>query len=43
VKCYVWNIALYGVEIWTLQAVDQKHVKMFGNVVLEEDGKDQLD
>jgi hypothetical protein len=26
VKCYVWSIALYGAEIWTLRAVDQKHV-----------------
>ena len=22
VKCYVWSIALYGAEIWTLRAVD---------------------
>ena len=22
VKCYVWNIALYGAETWTLLAVD---------------------
>jgi len=25
VKCYVWTIALYGAETWTLWAVDQKH------------------
>jgi hypothetical protein len=25
-KCYVWSIALYGVEIWTLRAVDQKYL-----------------
>jgi hypothetical protein len=24
VKCYVWSIALYGAETWTLRAVDQK-------------------
>jgi hypothetical protein len=24
VKCYVWGIALYGAETWTLRAVDQK-------------------
>jgi hypothetical protein len=41
VKCYIWSIALYGVETWTLRAVDQKG--KFSNVVLEEDGKDQLD
>jgi hypothetical protein len=27
VKCYVWSIALYGAEIWTLRAVDQKHLE----------------
>jgi hypothetical protein len=25
VKCYVWSIALYGAETWTLRAVDKKH------------------
>jgi hypothetical protein len=29
VKCYIWSIALYGAETWTLQAVDQKHLKSF--------------
>ena len=29
VKCYVWSIALYGAETWTLQAVDQKHLESF--------------
>jgi len=24
VKCYIWSIALYGAETWTLRAVDQK-------------------
>jgi len=23
VKCYIWSIALYGAETWTLRAVDQ--------------------
>jgi hypothetical protein len=23
VKCYIWSIALYGAEIWTLRRVDQ--------------------
>jgi hypothetical protein len=27
VKCYVWSIALYGVETWTLRAEDQKHLE----------------
>jgi len=26
VKCYVWSIDFYGVETWTLRAVDQKHL-----------------
>ena len=29
VKCYVWSIALYGAETWTLLAVDQKHLESF--------------
>jgi len=28
-KCYVWSIALYGAETWTLLAVDQKHLESF--------------
>jgi hypothetical protein len=24
VKCYIWSIALYGTETWTIGAVDQK-------------------
>ena len=27
VKCYIWSIALYGAETWTLRAVDQKHTR----------------
>jgi hypothetical protein len=29
VKCYVWSIALYGAETWTLRALDQKHLESF--------------
>jgi hypothetical protein len=29
VKCYVWSIALYGAEKWTLRAVDQKYLESF--------------
>ena len=29
VKCYIWSIALYGAETWTLRAVDQKHLESF--------------
>jgi len=28
VKCYIWSIALYGAETWTLRAVDQKHLEV---------------
>ena len=28
-KCYIWSIALYGAETWTLRAVDQKHLESF--------------
>ena len=26
-KCYIWSIALYGAETWTLRAIDQKVLK----------------
>ena len=29
VKCYIWSIALYGAETWTLRVVDQKHLESF--------------
>jgi hypothetical protein len=29
VKCYIWRIALYGAETWTLRTVDQKHLESF--------------
>ena len=29
VKCYIWSIALYGAETWTLRAVDHKHLERF--------------
>jgi hypothetical protein len=29
VKCYIWSIALYGAETWTLRVVDQKHLGSF--------------
>jgi len=29
VKFYIWNIALYGAETWTIRAVDQKHLERF--------------
>jgi hypothetical protein len=29
VKCYIWSMALYGAETWTLRAVEQKHLESF--------------
>ena len=29
VKCYIWSIALFGAENWTLQKVDQKYLESF--------------
>ena len=29
VKCYVWSMALYGAETWTLWATDQKCLESF--------------
>jgi hypothetical protein len=29
VKCYIRSITVYGVETWTLRAIDQKHLESF--------------
>jgi len=29
VKFYIWSIALYGAETWTLRAEDQKYLESF--------------
>jgi hypothetical protein len=29
VKCYIWNVVLYGDETWTHGKVDQKHLESF--------------
>jgi hypothetical protein len=28
-NCYIWSIALYDAETWTLRKVDQKHLENF--------------
>ena len=28
-KCYIWGIALYGAETWTLRKSDQKYLESF--------------
>jgi hypothetical protein len=29
VKCYIWSIALYGAETWTLRKEDRKYLESF--------------
>ena len=29
IKCYIWSMALYGAETWTLRAADQKNLESF--------------
>jgi len=29
VKCYIWGMALYGAETWTLRAADRKYLESF--------------
>ena len=29
IKCYIWSMALYGAETWTLRAADQKYLDSF--------------
>jgi hypothetical protein len=29
VKCYIWSMALYGAETWTILAADQKYLEGF--------------
>jgi hypothetical protein len=29
VNCYIWRIALYGAETWTLRKVDQNYLESF--------------
>ena len=28
-KCFVWNVALYGTETWTLRRKEQKQLEAF--------------
>jgi hypothetical protein len=29
IKCYIWSIAMYGVETWALRKVDQEYLESF--------------
>jgi hypothetical protein len=29
VRCYIWSIALYGAETWTLRKLDEKYLENF--------------
>ena len=40
-KCYIWSIALYGAENWTLRKQIRYNLKV--SVVLEKDGENHLD
>jgi len=42
-KCYIWSVALYGIETLTLRKVDKKYLGSFRNGALVKDGEDQLD
>jgi hypothetical protein len=42
VKHYIWSIALYGAETWTLWEISEI-AGNFCSVVLEKDGEYQLD
>ena len=41
VRCYVWSIALYGSETWTLRKLERKYLES-SNMVLEEDGENKM-
>ena len=43
VKCYMWSMALYGAETWTLRAADQKYLESSEMWCWRRDGEDQLD
>ena len=29
IRCYIWSMAFYGAETWTLRAADQKYLESF--------------
>ena len=42
VRCYVWKMALYGTETWTIRKLEQKYLESLWNVMLEENGEDKM-
>jgi len=38
-KCYIWSIAVYGAETWTLRKSGSEIPGKFRKVVLEKDGE----
>jgi len=43
IKCYIWSMAFYGAETWTLRTADEKYLESFEMLMMEKDGEDQLD
>ena len=42
IRCYVWSIALYGSETWTLNKIGAEVFGEPSNLVLEENGEDKM-
>ena len=40
--CYVWSIALYGLETWILKKIGTEIFGELRNVVLDENGEDKM-
>ena len=42
VRCFVWSIVLYGSETWTQKRIGTEVFGELRNVVLEENGEDNM-
>jgi len=42
IKCYIWSVALYGAEVWTLRKSDQKYLEGFKMWCWRNYGEDHL-
>jgi len=41
-KHFVWSVALYAAEMWTLTQTDRQKIRSLRNVDMAKNGKDQL-